>query len=430
MQAILNGNDITPPIKATRIPYDNTSSSLSGENLQEVVDELNTKKCIVVELSHDAYEALDEDKKKLNNIIYVVGKKTDKPEDSEILPGKWVSFDNTDTENFDATEVQSAIESLLSLQRTDETTMADHISSTANPHGVTKEQVGLGSCDNTADADKSVKYATSAGSVKTVQGFSSIKNSTPVQAGESANKRSFYLGMNGGTAPVYCVPAADMSVGSATSATNATNVKDSSYSWTATKINTQFGTKLSLSGGTMSGALNMSSLPLSAVYGIFSDGHPIALASDNGVSVLNRALSSPGTLSAGTLQYNTLSQVSYRGAKENIQSANISDYKKILDIPIHKFDYRPGFGGNKKGVVGVIVDEVEKIIPEATVIPEDWDESSFNELKGTNGNSDIPSIDPTVLVFYLIGLVQEQQKEIESMKNTLATLQEKGDESV
>lgn len=36
-----------------------------------------------------------------------------------------------------------------------------HISSTSNPHGVTKAQVGLGSADNTSDADKPISTATS-----------------------------------------------------------------------------------------------------------------------------------------------------------------------------------------------------------------------------------------------------------------------------
>lgn len=39
-----------------------------------------------------------------------------------------------------------------------------HAKDKANPHAVTKAQLGLGNVDNTADADKSVKYAVSAGS--------------------------------------------------------------------------------------------------------------------------------------------------------------------------------------------------------------------------------------------------------------------------
>ena len=42
--------------------------------------------------------------------------------------------------------------------------LSSHVGDKSNPHGVTKAQVGLGNVDNTADVDKSVKYATSAGS--------------------------------------------------------------------------------------------------------------------------------------------------------------------------------------------------------------------------------------------------------------------------
>jgi len=40
--------------------------------------------------------------------------------------------------------------------------LAAHTNNKSNPHGVTKAQIGLGSADNTADKDKSVKYAASA----------------------------------------------------------------------------------------------------------------------------------------------------------------------------------------------------------------------------------------------------------------------------
>ena len=46
--------------------------------------------------------------------------------------------------------------------RAAQTDLESHTTDTSNPHKVTKEQVGLDKVDNTADADKSVKYATSA----------------------------------------------------------------------------------------------------------------------------------------------------------------------------------------------------------------------------------------------------------------------------
>ena len=41
-------------------------------------------------------------------------------------------------------------------------TVTVHTANTSNPHNVTKAQVGLGNCDNTADANKAVKSATTA----------------------------------------------------------------------------------------------------------------------------------------------------------------------------------------------------------------------------------------------------------------------------
>ncbi len=46
----------------------------------------------------------------------------------------------------------------------------DHIASTANPHSVTKAQVGLGNCDNTSDEDKPVSTA-QASAIGLVQGY-------------------------------------------------------------------------------------------------------------------------------------------------------------------------------------------------------------------------------------------------------------------
>ena len=41
--------------------------------------------------------------------------------------------------------------------------LSGHISNKSNPHGISKSTIGLSNVDNTADKDKSVKYATNAG---------------------------------------------------------------------------------------------------------------------------------------------------------------------------------------------------------------------------------------------------------------------------
>ena len=64
----------------------------------------------------------------------------------------------------DATKVEkSSTNGNIKINGT-ETTVYTHPGSGTNPHGTTKSDVGLGNVDNTADANKSVKYATSSGS--------------------------------------------------------------------------------------------------------------------------------------------------------------------------------------------------------------------------------------------------------------------------
>lgn len=59
--------------------------------------------------------------------------------------------------------------------KADKSAVDAHISSKNNPHNVTKAQIGLGNVDNTADSDKSVKYAESAGSCEGVANRIRIK---------------------------------------------------------------------------------------------------------------------------------------------------------------------------------------------------------------------------------------------------------------
>ena len=65
--------------------------------------------------------------------------------------------------------------------------LSSHTGNTSNPHGVTKAQIGLGNVDNTADAQKSVNYANSAGTANTATGMA---NSNP----GAASLKNIYAG--------------------------------------------------------------------------------------------------------------------------------------------------------------------------------------------------------------------------------------------
>lgn len=299
-----------------------------------------------------------------------------------------------------------------------------HINSKDNPHNVTKANVGLGNCDNTADSAKSVKYAATAG---TLDGFTDFKNSTPVQAGESTNDRGFFLGFNGGAAVVYCVPRNDMRVGYATNATNATNadtVDGKHFSDIQSDAQARANARLALSGGTMGGNIDLNNNLINNIRILrAASSNPLYLQSENSVQITNIAANANMDLRCATLHYTGLAADSYRDAKENIAGVADETVRKILDVPVRSFDYRPGFGGDKKNVIGMIVDEVQDIIPEAVVIPDDWDESNFNELLGDAGNESVPGVDYTTFIPYLIALAQLQQKEIEKLKQSLSALE-------
>lgn len=80
----------------------------------------------------------------------------------------------------------------VALEFTD-AAVVSHIANTNNPHGVTKEQVGLGNVDNTPDADKVVKSAASADKLSVVSKGSATKpvyfnaNGVPVACTYSLN---------------------------------------------------------------------------------------------------------------------------------------------------------------------------------------------------------------------------------------------------
>ena len=218
---------------------------------------------------------------------------------------------------------------------------------------------------------------------------------------------------------------------------NSVRVNDGSHSWSGTDIYTWFADrytkaevnniangKLFTSGGIISGGLNFSGHDITDVAAIYrSNNDALFLMTNNLVHVGNKSWTGMMDVKCNNLHYQgSLVCDSYRGVKNNIAPATEDEIRKILQIPVETFDYRPGFGNGEKGVVGAIVDEVEKIIPNAVIYPDEWDEDEFNELLGTCGNELVPGIDYNKFIMYLVGMVQLQQKEIEALKQQMKEL--------
>lgn len=112
--------------------------------------------------------------------------------ESDVTAHPASSIVNTPSGNLAATEVQAALNELQSDidTRATSSALSAHIADTANPHAVTKSQVGLGNVDNTSDATKNSAVATLTN--KTIDGGSNTLQNIPGSAlnnGEVTNAK-------------------------------------------------------------------------------------------------------------------------------------------------------------------------------------------------------------------------------------------------
>lgn len=150
-----------------------------------------------------------------------------------------------------------------------------------NGHTHTKSQVGLGNVDNTADANKSVKYATSAGTSNSCTGNAATATGIKDYGDTNKTIKIGYAGAGLTTSNLTHI---------AGYASNGTQIKDVSKDVLKSWIG--LGNYLSLSGGTMSGQITFSdhshgkiySGPTDNVNGPGGDLNNIVIESWNGLS--------------------------------------------------------------------------------------------------------------------------------------------------
>ncbi len=105
---------------------------------------------------------------------------------------------------------------------------------------------------------------------------------------------------------------------------------------------------------------------------------------------------------SATINAGTFSVSSSKRYKENIKDMAEEDAKKLLDISVKRFDYIH----DKKDVAGCIAEEVEQLLP---------DVCTYNSEDETL----VEGIDYSKFVPYLIKLAQEQQEQIDNLKEEL-----------
>ena len=117
---------------------------------------------------------------------------------------------------------------------------------------------------------------------------------------------------------------------------------------------------------------------------------------------------SGGTTVYGTCRGAAFTVVSSKYVKENIKDITTDEAKKLLQLRPVSFDYKYTGETNKRGL---IAEEVLEVMPEMVNVPEDYSEPVFDEIP-----DNVPSIDYSKFVPYLIKMAQIQQKEIDELK--------------
>ena len=107
---------------------------------------------------------------------------------------------------------------------------------------------------------------------------------------------------------------------------------------------------------------------------------------------------------------------SSKQSKTNIIDMTEKEAKKLLDINIVTFDYKYM---NAKEQRGVIAEDVYKIIPSVVTMPDNYDENVNYKIDNNNPIEilqQLPSVDYSKFIPYLIKMIQIQQKEIDELK--------------
>ena len=148
---IVSTMNFTLNIEPIPIDYDDIESSYEFDAFTEALAHLDKQDKIIKDFQDDLKNhkfVLTDDKNVANGIAPLdINKK---------ILSENINFGTTTGTVFEG-----------SRGKTVESNLDAHVTNRSNPHSVTKSQVGLGNVDNTSDANKSVKYATSAGSTTT-----------------------------------------------------------------------------------------------------------------------------------------------------------------------------------------------------------------------------------------------------------------------
>lgn len=417
-------------------------------------------------------------------------------------------------------DVVSALEEAVG-KKANEAEFESHLNDKSNPHGVDKAQIGLDKVDNTADADKNVKYAVSAGNatklggmlpsagnvkstivardengytylryiysdtgnnenppvsqvivtdggnffkkaslahLKSQMGLDAVNNTadanktvksagtctgnsataTKLQTARTINGTSFNGSANITTA--NWGTARTVTIGNTGKSVNGSGNVSWSLSEIGAAASSHTHSYLPLSGGQISGALGVSGsihsdtniytnntahfyantgTTLGVGGQFYARGNNTYLVANNNNTqtyLQLQARSAVQCLATGSeTTFIPCKASSYPGSsarryKDNIVPMTEEEARKILDIEAVTFDYKEGivFDSERFGKRGVIAEDVVDVIPSVVL---------YADIEGLGNVPD--SVDYSKFAPYLIKMVQMQQEDINSLKETI-----------
>lgn len=113
-------------------------------------------------------------------------------------------------------------------------------------------------------------------------------------------------------------------------------------------------------------------------------------------------------------QNTTIQSLSDARVKENVRDSD-EGLQVILGVKTRRFDFKDGFGNDRKNVLGFIAQEMEEVFPDAvSELPFDPD--------GDGPEEPYKSVGPGALIPVLVKAIQEQQVIIEQLRADVALL--------
>ena len=113
----------------------------------------------------------------------------------------------------------------------------------------------------------------------------------------------------------------------------------------------------------------------------------------------------------------TVQSISDIRTKENIIDAE-SGLNIINNLKVRRFDFKDGFGDNKKNQLGFIAQEIETVFPEAVGLVPKTSDSQDNDIQ-------YKTVGPGALIPVLVKAIQDQQQIINDLKDRIITLESK-----